>query len=110
MLELIETEEKREEDFKKQKETYGELLTNIRAALQYMNTMLLHIKQPVAGKGMKKIGKDVGKDVLKESSDKEDTDELELLAEFEEIDTDGEQLQLLIKHHCPINFDFFFPT
>ncbi|XP_032690544.1 uncharacterized protein LOC116853526 [Odontomachus brunneus] len=88
ILELMHIEEKREKDFQELKKTYGELFTNIRAALQNMNMMLLYVKQP--DRGMKKTGKDVGKDMLKELDDKEDTNELESLVELEEVDTNSE--------------------
>lgn len=89
MLEQIEIEKKREKDLKELKKTRGDLFTNIRAALQSMNTILLCVKQ--SGKvTTKKTAKNGGKDMLKESDDKEDVDELESLAELQEMDTDGE--------------------
>lgn len=86
ILEKIENEKKREKNLKELKKTCGELLTNVRAALQSINTVLLYVKEP--GKVTKKAGKDVGKDILKEIDDKA-VDEVESLAELEEVDTDG---------------------
>ncbi|XP_067214857.1 outer dynein arm-docking complex subunit 3-like [Linepithema humile] len=89
ILEQIEIEKKREKDLKEQKKICGELLTNIRAALQNMNTMLLCIKHSV--KGAKKLGKDGNKNTLKEPitvDDKEDAEDHDTLPELEKIDTD----------------------
>ncbi|EFN89878.1 hypothetical protein EAI_00749 [Harpegnathos saltator] len=79
-MEQIEIEEKRERNLKELKKIRGELFMNIRTALQSMNMMLFCIRQP--GKGTKKTGKDVGKDILKEFDDKEDADVLVLLAKI----------------------------
>ncbi|XP_014487570.1 PREDICTED: uncharacterized protein LOC106751230 isoform X3 [Dinoponera quadriceps] len=91
ILEQIEIEKKREKDLKELKKIRGELFTNIRAALQNINMMLLCVRQSDTKDTTKK--KDVGKDVMlkKESNyDQEDTElELESLAELEEVDTDG---------------------
>ncbi|XP_019695824.1 uncharacterized protein LOC109503623 [Harpegnathos saltator] len=87
IMEQIEIEEKRERNLKELKKIRGELFMNIRTALQSMNMMLFCIRQP--GKGTKKTGKDVGKDILKEFDDKEDADELESLAELKKVDIDG---------------------
>ncbi|XP_014487563.1 PREDICTED: uncharacterized protein LOC106751230 isoform X2 [Dinoponera quadriceps] len=90
ILEQIEIEKKREKDLKELKKIRGELFTNIRAALQNINMMLLCVRQSDTKDTTKK--KDVGKDVMlkKESNyDQEDTElELESLAELEEVDTD----------------------
>lgn len=89
MLEQIETEKKREEDLKEQKKTRGELFTNIRAALQNINTMLLCIKYST--KVAKKLPRDGNKAGLKESTimnEREDAEERDMLLELEGIDTD----------------------
>lgn len=89
-MEQIEIEKKREKDLKEQIKDHGELLTIIRAALQSMNMMLLRIK--LNGKGPKKLVKDEkGKEPMI-TDDKEDAEERdELLAEVEEMDTDGKK-------------------
>nr|XP_012224563.1 PREDICTED: uncharacterized protein LOC105673487 [Linepithema humile] len=97
ILEQIEIEKKREKDLKEQKKICGELLTNIRAALQNMNTMLLCIKHSV--KGAKKLGKDGNKNTLKEPitvDDKEDAEDHDTLPELEKIDTDGKRKAIII--------------
>ncbi|XP_077265541.1 uncharacterized protein LOC143899261 [Temnothorax americanus] len=89
VLEQIELEKKREKDHKDQIKAHGESLTNIRAALQSMNTMLLCVRH--SGKGAaKKPGKNGNK---KEPivNDREDVEERDVLAEIEGMDTDGEE-------------------
>ncbi|CAL1687248.1 unnamed protein product [Lasius platythorax] len=89
ILEQIEAEKKREKDLKEQKKTRGELFTNIRAALQNMNMMLLCIKHST--KIARKLPRDVNKNVLKESiiiNNREDAEEHDILLELEGIDTD----------------------
>lgn len=65
------------------------MLTNIRAALQSMNVMLLCVKH--TSKNAKKLVKDGNK---KEPmiNDKEDVEERDVLAEIEEMDTDGKNI------------------
>ncbi|KAL6256384.1 hypothetical protein P5V15_012498 [Pogonomyrmex californicus] len=79
MLEQIEIEKKREKDLKEQIKTCGELLMNIRAALQSMNTILLFVKP--TSKIVKKPVKDGNKKEI--IDDKEDMEE-----ELEKVDTD----------------------
>ncbi|EZA58998.1 hypothetical protein X777_16958 [Ooceraea biroi] len=84
ILEQIELEKKREKELKELKKARGELLTNIRAALHNISTMLFFVK-PVAVKAVKKIAKDVNKQTLKEMiaiDDKKDMEET--LLELEE--------------------------
>lgn len=85
-MEQIEIEKKREKDLKEQIRAHGKLLTNIRAALQSMNMMLLRIKH--GGKGAaRKLDKGNKKEQI--INDREDTDERDTLAEIEGMDTDG---------------------
>ncbi|XP_024893294.1 uncharacterized protein LOC112468388 [Temnothorax curvispinosus] len=86
MLEQIELEKKREKDLKDQIKAHGELLTNIRAALQSMNTMLLCVRH--SGKGA--VKKPVKNGNKKEPivNDREDVEERDMLAEIEGMDTD----------------------
>lgn len=89
-MEQIEIEKKREKDLKELKRVRGELLTNVRAALQSMSTMLFCVKQ--SGKSPKRAGaKEGNKGIPKESDDKEDAEERDTLLDFEEMDTDGTQ-------------------
>lgn len=93
ILEQIETEKKREKDFKEQKKTLGELFTNIRAALLNINMILLCMKYST--KGTKKLPRDANKTGLKESIitiDREDVEERDMLLELEGIDTDGKKI------------------
>lgn len=90
MLEQIEIEKKREKDLKEQKKTRGELITNIRAALQNMNMMLLCIKHSI--KIAKKPLKDMNKNMLKESiffNEREDAEASIDAMLLEGMDTDG---------------------
>lgn len=92
-MEQIEIEKKRKKDFKEQIKAHGELLTNIRAALQSMNMMLLRVKHNGKGKeemAKKKLVKDGSKKELM-ITDKEDAEERDVLAEVEEMDTDGKK-------------------
>lgn len=84
IVEQIEIEKKHEEDVKKQIKAHGELLTNIRAALQNMNIMLLCVRP---GKGIPKKLKNGNK---KEAVIDKD-DEREELTDIEGTDTDGKQ-------------------
>lgn len=85
ILEQIEIEKKREKDTKEQIKDHGELLTNIRAALQSMNTMLLCMKY--SGKGVRKVKENKRETTI--FNDKEDTEDV--LAEIEGMDTDGKE-------------------
>lgn len=86
-MEQIEIEKKREKDLKEQIKAHGELLTNIRAALQSMNMMLLRVKHN--GKGPKKLVKDGKESQI--ITDKEDAEEGDVLVEVKEMDTDGKK-------------------
>jgi len=88
-LEQIEIEKKRENDMKEQIQAHGELLTNIRAALQSMYTMLLCFKY--SGKGAKKLVKEGNKKESMIINDKEDIEERDMLAEIEGMDIDGKK-------------------
>ena len=81
-MEQIEIEKKREKDLKEQITAHGELLTNIRAALQNMNTMLLCVKHTI-----KAVVKKPGKELMI-TSDKE---EHNTLTEIKQMDTDGKK-------------------
>ncbi|XP_011688964.1 PREDICTED: uncharacterized protein LOC105450701 [Wasmannia auropunctata] len=98
ILEQIEIEKKREKDTKEQIKDHGELLTNIRAALQSMNTMLLCMKY--SGKGVRKVKENKRETTI--FNDKEDTEDV--LAEIEGMDTDV--LTLLSKVSRKINILF----
>lgn len=71
-MDHIEIEKKREKDFKEQIKTYGELLTNIRAALQSMNTILLCVKYSGKGPARKIIKNEDKRESI--NNDKEDED------------------------------------
>ncbi|KYN27066.1 hypothetical protein ALC57_03408 [Trachymyrmex cornetzi] len=103
ILEHIEIEKKREKDLKEQITVHGELLTNIRAALQNMNTMLLCVKHSIKGV-VKKPVKDGNKKELTIAIDKEDIEERDALAEIERMDTDV--LALLSRISQKINILF----
>lgn len=108
ILEQIETEKKREKDFKEQKKILGELFTNVRAALLNINMMLLCMKHST--KGAKKLLKDGNKTGLKESIimiDREDAEERDMLLELEGIDTDGKK-KYIIFYERKININSFF--
>ncbi|XP_011052503.1 PREDICTED: uncharacterized protein LOC105144939 [Acromyrmex echinatior] len=100
ILEQIKIEKKREKNLKEQITAHGELLTNIRAALQNMNTMLLCVNKQ---KGMKKPVKDGNKKELI-INDKEDIEDHDALIEIERMDTDV--LALLVKINRKINILF----
>lgn len=99
-MEHIEIEKKREKDLKKQIKAHGELLTNIRAALQSMYTMLLCVKNN--GKVMKKPTKDGNKKELMVVNDK-DAAERDTLADIEGID--GKKKIIII--NSKYGFKFF---
>lgn len=99
-MEQIKIEKKREKNLKEQITAHGELLTNIRAALQNMNTMLLCVNKQ---KGMKKPVKDGNKKELI-INDKEDIEDHDALIEIERMDTDV--LALLVKINRKINILF----
>ncbi|XP_024947549.1 uncharacterized protein LOC107274516 [Cephus cinctus] len=93
MLDQIETQKKREADFKNMRKIRGELLMNIRAAMQNMVSMLVYIKR---GKSVKKIPKENEKKskkspVIEEKEDEEFEDKIsgEEEPQFEKIDEDG---------------------
>lgn len=93
-MEQIEIEKKREKDLKEQIKAHGELLTNIKTALQSMNIMLLCIRY--SGKGTtRKVVKNGNK---KESviNDREHSEEHDVLAEIEEMDVDGKEIYIYI--------------
>lgn len=73
-MDHIEIEKKREKDLKEQIKAHGELLTNIRAVLQSMNTMLLCVKYSGKGPAVRKIIKNEDK---RESINNEDAEEIE---------------------------------
>lgn len=110
VLEQIEMEKKREKNLKEQKKTCGELLINIKAALQNMNTMLFCIKHSV--KGVKKLGRDGNKNTSKEpiivTNDKEDTEDHDTLPELEKIDTDGKRKAIILNSVELDTFILFF--
>ncbi|XP_070510785.1 uncharacterized protein [Cardiocondyla obscurior] len=82
MLEQIRIEKNHEKNFKEQIKSHGELLINIRAALQSINAMLLCVKD---GKGAtKKVGNK--KELV--INDKENVEEQDVLAEINGMDTD----------------------
>ncbi|XP_018314079.1 uncharacterized protein [Mycetomoellerius zeteki] len=87
VVEQIEIEKKREKDLKEKITAHGELLTNIRAALQNMNMMLLCVKHSIKGV-VKKPVKDGNKKELIITNDKEDIEERDALTEIERMDTD----------------------
>ncbi|XP_018051971.1 PREDICTED: uncharacterized protein LOC108689624 [Atta colombica] len=95
ILEQIEIEKKREKDLKEQITAHGELLTNIRAALQNMNTMLICVKHTI-----KAVVKKSGKELMI-TNDKE---ERIALTEIKRMDTDV--LALLSKISEKINILF----
>lgn len=103
-------EKKREKNLKEQKKTCGELLINIKAALQNMNTMLFCIKHSV--KGAKKLGRDGNKNTSKEpiivTNDKEDTEDHDTLPELEKIDTDGKRKAIILNSVELDTFILFF--
>ncbi|XP_071649914.1 uncharacterized protein [Temnothorax longispinosus] len=86
MLEQIELEKKREKDLKDQIKAHGELLTNIRAALQSMNTMLLCVRHSGKGAAKKPVKNGNKKEPI--ANDREDVEERDMLAEIEGMDTD----------------------
>lgn len=90
-MEQIEIEKKREKDLKEKITAHGELLTNIRAALQNMNMMLLCVKHSIKGV-VKKPVKDGNKKELIITNDKEDIEERDALTEIERMDTDGKKV------------------
>lgn len=73
-MEHIEIEKKREKDLKEQIKTHGELLTNIKAALQSMNTMLLCVKYSGKGPTRKNRNEEKRESI---NNDKEDAEEIE---------------------------------
>lgn len=92
ILEQLEIEKKRETDLKEQKKALGELLTDIRAALLSMSTMLLCLKQHERAVAKKPI-KDANKNVLKEmqlgaTDNKRNAKETDVMSEIEE-ESDG---------------------
>ncbi|KYN02415.1 hypothetical protein ALC62_06795 [Cyphomyrmex costatus] len=86
ILEQIEIEKKREKDLKEQITAHSELLTNIRATLQNMNTMLLCVKHGIKGVVKKPVKNGNKKELI--INDKEDIEERDTLAELERMDTD----------------------
>ena len=82
ILEQIEIEKKREKDLKEQITAHGELLTNIRAALQNMNTMLICVKHTI-----KAVVKKSGKELMITSNKEERI----ALTEIKRMDTDGKK-------------------
>jgi len=83
-LEQIEVEKKREKDLKEQIKAHGELFTNIKTALQSMNTMLLCIRY--SGKGAtRKVVKNGNKKELV-INDRENAEDHDMLAEIQEMD------------------------
>lgn len=119
ILNEIEIQKKREDDFKKLRKLRGELLIKIKAGLQNMVGMLIHVKfgKPI---GAKKSAKDTDKknkskkkiEVSKDERDyEEDTTKGEVL-KLEKLDTDGDKIFLNNFLKCSIDFlicyNFFF--
>jgi len=100
ILEQIDIEKKHEKDLKEQKKICGELLANIKIALQNMNTMLLRIKHV---KGVKKLAKENKKESII-IDNKEDAENHDTLPELEKIDADGKEKKAVIILSCKIEY------
>lgn len=86
MLEDLETQKKREIDFKKMRKFRGELLMNIRAALQNMDEMLICVQSRSV---RSKPQKNETEYIEEETKSQEDGDETDDEPQIKKMETNG---------------------